>query len=224
MRTLIYIVTIICFLTSCSSPSGNGNDVLEKARKNFASGTKEYNERILAQERLVDSIYQLADTNKVLAIKSIDNLIARDSLFHYLPLNEAHFIKGDIYYSLDSINKAIEEFTLSGGNDIENSPKDLAARAGAFIKNKQFDKAFEDLNKAAEINHQYYWNIGNYYEIIGQKDSAVLNYERLYLKDKNVYSYCKDRIEQLSKKKLKLLTELIYKDREQFCILLQGIK
>jgi len=224
MKITIAILTIASFLTSCNSNPKTRNEMLDKVRKDFAKDAKKFNEHTLAREKLIDSIYKRADTDQTLALKSLDNLIVQDSLHGNLPISEIHFIKGDIYYRLDSLNRSIEEFTLSGGNDIENSPKCLAARAGAFIKNKQFDRAFEDLTKAAEINHAYYWNIGNYYEIIGQKDSAVSNYERLYMKDKNVYSYCKDRIEELSNKKPRLLTNLIYKDRERVHILLQGIK
>lgn len=224
MKTASCILTVLSLFTSCDSRPKPINETLDAIRKDFAKDAKKHNEKTLAWEGLVDSIYKLSDTNQALAIKIINTLISQDSLLGRYPSSELHFIKGDIYYRIDSFNKALEEFTLAGGRDIDNSPKVLAARAGAFIKNKQFDKAFIDLTKAAEINYDYYWNVGNYYEIIEQKDSAISNYERLYLENEDVYRYCKDRIEQLSKNKPKLLRELVYKDRERVHILLHGVK
>ena len=131
-------------------------------------------------------------------------------------------LKGDIYYRVDSLHKAIDEFSASARGQNFTSPKLLAARAGVYVKLKKFDTSFFDLQKAAEINYDYYWNVGNYYEIVGQKDSAISNYQKLYLRDTVVYKECKKRIEELNKKKPKLLKQLIYRDRDRNVILMRG--
>jgi tetratricopeptide (TPR) repeat protein len=223
MRTIVSILTILSFLSNCTSKPKSGDEMLSDIRGNFEKESKNFNEKVLAEERLIDSLERLVNSNQAIGIRSINNIIAQDSLYNSSTIKELHFIKGNIYYNIDSLDKAIEEFSLAGGRDILYSPKYLAARAGAYIKNKHFDKAFEDLTKAAALNHAFNWNIGNYYEIIGQKDSAISMYKQLYLKDENVYSYCKDRINQLKEENPKLLTELLFKHRERKYILLQGM-
>ena len=95
--------------------------------------------------------------------------------------------------------------------------------AGVYIKLKQFDNAFKDLTNAAEVNQGYNWNIRNYYEIIGRKDSAILSYQKLYHQDTVVYKKCLDRIIELEKGKPKLFKELIYEDRERLVLLKHGV-
>ncbi|HEX9503488.1 MAG TPA: hypothetical protein VF974_04180 [Patescibacteria group bacterium] len=107
---------------------------------------------------------------------------------------------------------------FSAGNTYEAGPKYLAARAGAYLKRKMPDSAFVDLIKAAEINYDYKWNLGNYYEVIGKRDSALINYTWLYNEDSVVYKFCKQRINELEKRHPKVLTEL-YTDRDRKVLL-----
>ena len=100
------------------------------------------------------------------------------------------------------------------------SPRLLAAEAGVYIKQHKFDTALINLKEAAEVNYDYHWNIGNYYEIIGQKDSAISNYQILYQHDTLTYNYCQDRIAELKKVKTKFLKELIFKDKERKVLML----
>jgi len=213
MKTAFYILTIIFILTSCDFKTKILDKISKKKRENFEKEIKIINTKILAWENLVDSFYKIADTNQQLAFNAIDKLIISDTSLDKHKICVLHFIKGDIYYRIDSLHKAIEEFTKSGQINNVGTPKVLAARAGAFIKLKQFEKAFCDLNKAAEINYYYYWNLGNYYEIIGKKDSAIAFYNRLLLKDTIIHKQCKDRIIKLKNPKTKPFNELIYLDR-----------
>ncbi len=192
-------------------------------RERFAEDAEKSNKKILAWESLRDGLYKMGSTNKITTINVIDSLLKNDTSFGSMEISELHFIKGDIYYSIDSLQKAIDEFTSSGQVVEMRSPKHLAARAGAYIKLKQFDNAIEDLKIAAEINYDYFWNMGNYYEIIGKKDSAIYYYNRLYSENISVYKYCNDRILELKSPKTKLLTELIFHDRERMVILMKGV-
>ena len=189
--------------------------MLDNTRENLRQEGKRINAETYKWENLVDSIYKLAKNNQNLAYKKID-LSMRNPNFDDFDRQELHFIKGDIYYSNDSLNKAIIEFTLAG----ENFPKPLAARAGTLIKLKQYGKAYKDLNQAADINHDYLWNIGNYFEVIKQRDSAIKYYKKLYNEDTIVYKYCNNRIKELNKPKIKLYTELVFKDRERIILII----
>jgi hypothetical protein len=96
MKNLIHILAILSFSTSCNSSPKSVNEMLDSTRKGFAEDAKKFNEKTLAWEKLVDSIYKLADTNQVLAIKSVNSLIAQDSLYSSVAIAEIHFINGEI--------------------------------------------------------------------------------------------------------------------------------
>lgn len=198
--------------------------MMKEIREDFAREAEISNAKTLAWKNLVDSLYKMADTNQTTAFRAIDHLIADDASLDRHKISELHFIKGDIYYRIDSLQKALTEFTTSGQEYSMGTPKDLAARAGVFLKLKQYDNAFADLNKATEINYDYFWNLGNYYEVIGNIDSATSCYNRLYNHDTITYKFCLDRINELNNPKTKLLTELVYRDRKRMVILMKGVE
>lgn len=222
MKKIFYILTIMLFLYGCNYQS-KPLDIYE-IQKKFAREAEISNAKTLKWENRLTNIYITADTNQSLALSTIDQIIISDTSLDKYKIAELHFIKGDIYYTIDSMNQAVEEFTTSEQILNIGSPKDRAARAGAYIKLKQYEKALIDLTKASEINYDYYWNIGNYYEIIGNKDSAISFYNRLYIKDTLTYKKANDRIVQLKNNKTKPLTELILDDRKRSVILWHGVK
>jgi tetratricopeptide (TPR) repeat protein len=195
---------------------------IDDIRNDFSKQAEIDNAKVLSWENKIDSIIKLGDTNRLLAIQAIDSIIQYDTL-SASKIFDLHFLKGDLYYQIDSFTKAINEFSLAELDNI-TSPKILAAKAGPHIKLKEYDLALNELRQAADINYDYYWNIGNYFEIGGQKDSALSNYQKLYNENKTVYKYCGDRIEELKKSKSILLTELIYRDRERIVMLMHGVK
>ena len=178
-----------------------------------------YNAKVLRWEKIVDSIYKIADSNKLTCLKAIDNILLTDTTLESQNTADLHFIKGVIYYRIDSLEKALTEFSQN-----YRSPELLAAEAGVYIKQKKFDSAFSNLREATEVNYDYYWNIGNFYEIIGQKDSAISNYQKLYQHDTLVYKFCQDRVLELKKGKTKYYKELIFKDRERKVLIMSGVK
>ena len=208
-------------LISCRQKSFQ--EKIDDIRNDFSKKAEVYNAEVLSWENKIDSIIKLADTNQLLAIQAIDSIIQYDTLHGTTKKFDLHFLKGDFYYQIDSFTKAIDELSLAGLKDFA-SPKILAAKAGAHIKLEEYDLALSELRQAADINYDFYWNIGNYFEIRGQKDSAVSNYQKLYSKDTAVYKYCGDRIEELKHNKSKLLTELVYMNRERFVIKMHGVK
>ena len=100
-------------------------------------------------------------------------------------------------------------------------PNAWQARAGAYLKEKMPDSALADLNKAVGMNYDYEWNLGNYYEIMGEKDSAIAKYSSLYKEDSVVYAFCRQRIKALEAKHPQLLTELIYNDRKRVVVMMR---
>ncbi len=224
MKPTLIILTFLIIVTSCDFRPKSFELEINEIREDFAEESEINNSNTLAWENLIDSFYKIADTNQIATFSAIDNLINNDKTLDRHNISELHFIKGDIYYRIDSLKKALIEFTTIGQKYSMETPKYQAARAGVFLKLRQYENALVDLNKAAEINHYYLWNIGNYYEAIGNKDSAIYSYNRLYLYDTTYYNFCKARITELRNPKTKLFSELVYRDRERLVILMKGVK
>jgi len=220
LKLILTILIFVVLFISCRQKSFQ--EKFDDIRNDFSKQAEIDNAKALSWENKIDSIIKLADTNRLLAIQAIDSIMQYDTL-GASKIFDLHFLKGNLYYQIDSLTKAIDEFSLAELRDV-TSPKILAAKAGAHIKLKEYDLALNELRQAADINYDYYWNIGNYFEIRGQKDSALSNYQKLYDENKTVYKYCGDRIEELKHNKSKLLTELVYRDRERIVFLMYGVK
>jgi tetratricopeptide (TPR) repeat protein len=207
--SLTIFIGLVALLGCESNP--NGYTMIDLEEK-----IKKQNEESLSWEKFVDSVYTIADSNLESAINLIDQKMVTESNTNRL--FDLHFIKGDIYYVYDSISKAVTEFTEAMPSEYEIYPKCLAARAGAYVKQKKCDRALYDLNRAITGNHDYLWNLGNYYEVARQKESAIDCYNKLYQYDTIIYKYCSVRINELQQKNPKLLDELVYKDRERYSL------
>lgn len=166
-------------------------------------------QRKWAWEHLVDSLSQMTDTNHVLALQAIDQLIAEDSATGRVYVDHLYFMKGKIYYKLGSLSKALHAYSIAieGGE----SPDYLVGRAEVYIKRKEYDKALKELKYAAGMNYDYFWYVGNYFEVRGKRDSAIVFYDKLYQKDTSFYKYPHERILELRNPKTKLLTELYWR-------------
>jgi|APLak6261690433_1056193.scaffolds.fasta_scaffold16935_1 tetratricopeptide (TPR) repeat protein len=203
--------------TGCKVDNRDDIDrMLDNTRENLKQEGKKFNAKNREWDSLINNIYEVSKQNQILAYKKIDGIILNNPQLEEFDIQDLHFVKGDILYKNDSLNEAVVEFTKSG----INFPKSLAARARAFLKLKEYKKCLLDLNKAAEINHEYLWHIGNYYEVLNKKDSAVYFYRKLLENDKVIYKYCGDRIKELENKKTKLYTELKFIDNPRITIIL----
>jgi tetratricopeptide (TPR) repeat protein len=215
----LFAISLLC---GCGPQPKPYNEWLKELQDNVSAEGKLDKEKYLAWERIVDGLYKLAQTDKQAALKGADDLMKGDSAVDHSKRFDLYFIRGEIFYELDSSAKAIAAFSDAEQELGGNSPKCLAARAGAYIQLKQYSYAFNDLGKATSINPDYEWNVGNYYEIIGKLDSAVANYDRLYLKDTVVYNYCKFRINKLKDDPGNVMKRLIFMDRKRTAILFTG--
>ena len=214
MKPIFYMLMGFIFMTGCIHQETPGLDIND-LRSDFAKGAEISNAKTNAWEKQINDLYADAKTNPAAAIKKTDDIIKTDTSLDKFDIAELYFIKGDIYYHEADYQKALGQFSGSLKAAGIDAPKYLAARAGAYIKLKEFDKAHDDLNKAAEVNYDYDWNIGNYYEIIGKKDSAASYYHKLYEHDTIFYKSCMDRIIELNNPETKLFTELIFTDRDR---------
>jgi tetratricopeptide (TPR) repeat protein len=119
---------------------------------------------------------------------------------------------GEVLYDTGSINKALERFEsyYSVG-----SPRNLVNIAGCYIKQKRYKEAKPLLKTAAGINKSYTWYVGNFFEIVGERDSASILYGNLYGEDPLIYQYCDERLVNMSRLDYKIPEYLDYRNRRK---------
>ena len=216
-RTTLQIIIFTILFTGCKIDNRDDIDrILDNTRENLKREGKKFNAENRQWDSVINNIYEISKRDKNLAYQKVDLLIDNNPQLDEFKIQDLHFTKGDLLYQNDSLKEAVEEFTKSG----INFPTSLAARARAYLKLKQYKECLADLNKAAEVNSDYYWNIGNYYEVVNKKDSAIFFYKKLFINDSVIYKYCGDRIKQLKDKKTKPLTELKLMDYRKFKIIM----
>ena len=196
---------------------------MDDIREDFAKQADEQNKNIYAWEDKIEILYNRADMNLQNGIEYADSLIENDKSLDKWKITNLHTIVGELYYDNDSIVKALDRFHL---NEILtfDSPRNKANKAGCYIKLGDFEKAMTLLKQASETNYDFKWYIGNLFEILGEPDKAILEYDYVYRRDTVVYSYYNQRIQELRNNPDQLLTELKYKDRrKRTLILLKGV-
>ena len=183
------------------------------------------NERLDARNQnwinLVDSIYSLGDTSL-----SSSQLVIRDLLQIYRQdtqrLADLYFIKGNIEYQKDQIDEAINSLSTSKIFSKAETPKHLALMGGCLVKKGDFDIAKQYLALASQKNHSYKWHLGNFFEIIGDKNKAIQEYAELLQKDSITYRICRQRLTELEKENPQFLNSIQYDDDRNRIFLKRG--
>ena len=207
--------TIFLFLClGCHQPAID----LNSTRKGLADSAKKQNRTTVNWEKTYLNLENKSLDSPLTVISSVTKLIGSHN-YSGPHVSDLYFLMGNIYYRIDSFSLAVRCY--SDADPRGDGPKYLAARAGAYVKQKMRDSALADLIKAANANGDYKWNLGNYYEIIGKKDSALANYRWLYHQDSVVYAFCNERIHALEARHPRLLTELVYRNRDRMVLLLK---
>lgn len=162
------------------------------------------------EESIISNFYRLVDSNHKAGIEYMDSII----LYGGFDANDQidfNWIVGEVYYDLDSIDLALARFDTS----LMKAPRNLANIAGCYIKQKRYKEAKPLLKKAAGINKSYTWYVGNFFEIVGERDSASMLYGNLYGDDPLIYQYCDERLVNMSRADYKRPEYLEYRNRRK---------
>ncbi len=160
---------------------------------------------------IVDSSL-IANTNETDKYKSqIKNNIERN----------LHYFKAELLYKMGKYNESINELN-SKGNEINIKDEEIninktgtsaIAYVANYVKLKDFKAAKSFLDSVGNSNGNYY-ALGNYYESIGDKTSALKTYKYNLKDDRSrkhfiYYIWTKRRVEELEKNK-PLLNEVFF--------------
>ena len=201
----LIILVAILFSSWVAFQPDFGSEI-NSIRTDFANHLNTINSERAVWIQLIDDLYQTSEHDLPASIRIIDSLLENKSDLNGREIGDLYYTKGDIYQSADSLKHALEAFNyaLQGGN----VPTYLVARADVFIRQSLMDNAYLDLKKAAEINYSFHWQLGNFFEIQGNIDSAIDHYQMLYEKDTIFYKYCHARIAQLKQPNTELIQKL----------------
>jgi len=223
MKQTIYILTLIVILIGCITKRPNMKNFMDEIREDFAKQAEEQNRKNYAWEDKIEILYNRADKNLQNGINYADSLIENDKSLDKWKISNLHTIVGELCYDNDSIINALERFQLTEALTFD-SPRNMANKAGCYVKQGDFNKAMTLLKQASEKNHDFKWYIGNLFEILGEPDKAILEYDCVYRRDTVVYTFYNQRIQELRNNPDHLMTELYFKHRrKRTLILLKGV-
>ena len=192
---------------------------MDGTREDFAKHAEKQNKEIYAWEEKIEEFYRRSDNRLQDGVDYADSIITNDYTLDKWKISELHTIVGETYYDNDSIDLALERFYLDERMTFD-SPRNKANKAGCYVKQGDLEKAMSLLKEAAETNHDFKWYIGNLYEIQGEPQKAILEYDYVYQRDTIVYAYYNQRIIELRTNPDLLFTNLFYKDRRKRTLLL----
>lgn len=205
--SVLIVPTLIVVLGRIGDDSHNNGSILS---------WESQNKREHLKWEIEDRIDSLIKTDPYLAVDYMRNKIDANQDFTDNKLSWAYCLKGDAWYASGNIDSAKRSYEIADQLRTTISPALDSRIAGCLLKQHEFDESLCLLSRAANINYDFYWHLGNYYEVVGLVDSALLYYDRLYEENHEVYRYCHERAEQLRKNKnVKLMEEIEYVEKRQ---------
>lgn len=203
LQTITFCLLILLF--SCR----NEHEACEEADKVSAEMRKFddylitlYNEAGKNPERVIRKSDSLFITNKKETEKYRSQIKSNVE-------SKLHYLKAEIFYKTGKYRESIDELNFEGYKTGETA----IAYAANYVKLKDFKSAKSFIDSIGNQNGNYY-ALGNYYESVGDKDSALKTYKENLEDDKSrkhfiYYIWTQKRVEALEKNK-PLLNEVFF--------------
>lgn len=211
----LFILIISFTIFSCKNIDSTFSE--EESHMKLHEEMDKVSEEIVKFEKQLVTYYKESEKNPELMISKVDSLLLankkeKDKYKSQIKKNiesELHFFKAEIFYKIGKYKESISELNF------ENYKKGDAAIAYAanYIKLKDFKSAKSFIDSIGNSNGDYY-ALGNYYECIGDKISALKTYKYNLEDDKSrkhfiYYEWTEKRVKQLEKNE-PLLNEVFF--------------
>ena len=123
--------------------------------------------------------------------------------------SKLHYLKAELFYKIGNYKESINELNFE---DYKNGEAAIAFAAN-YVKLRNFKSAKTFIDNIGNINGHYY-ALGNYYESIGDKTSALKTYKYILEDDKSrkhfiYYQWTEKRVKELEKN-MPLLNEIFF--------------
>lgn len=191
------MLVIILIVASCN----NNNDPHQQFMDEVSESVQEFQHNQKQKEKDRMTLFSMVEkrihSNPEKGILFVDSILDNMDMMGYEKrellshTSDVLYKDGQYRYSL---NQCFKTDKMSSTED----PLIYSYKARSYIKIGKKDSAEYLLLKASEINFDFEWLLGNFYEIIGFRDSAIAVYNNLYERSNFHYSYCLDRIDSIN--------------------------
>lgn len=168
-------------------------DLLDTGRETFNELAENQKENQDWRHKLAE-IDNIADTNISCAISYTDSMLNLNSDDYQR--KQLLWIKGELSYEINEISRAYDSFQMAENLEKKISPRDNINMASCLVLMDQEAESLDRIMKAIDVNEDHYWYLGNYYEILKDKEAAIEAYSVLAGSNK-VYEYYSIRIDEL---------------------------
>lgn len=175
-------------------------------------------------DNLILHFYNNGDKNPMQVIQKTDSIISKIKLendeFSWNKLGSLYPLRAELLYKNRQYRKSIDEITKHHIEVLNSSYMDetyFIILACNYVKLNQIDSAKNYLDSIRQYHNISDFLFGNYYEIIRNKDSAIIEYRKINHHNTQFYSLAQKRLEELKLSKLKYTNQLFYpSERKNF--------
>ncbi|MBF4471357.1 hypothetical protein [Flavobacterium sp. HJJ] len=189
----------------------------EKSHMEMHQEDEKISEEIQNFEAVLTKLYSESEKNPNRVLLKIDSLFTAnqnetDKYKSQIKPNinrSLHSFKAELFYHIDKYKESIRELNFED----DKTGNTAISYAANYVKLKDFKTAKSFIDSIGNSNGDYY-AIGNYYESIGDKTSALKTYKYGLKDDKSrkhfiYYIWTQKRVEELEKNK-PLLNEIFF--------------
>jgi tetratricopeptide (TPR) repeat protein len=205
---ILFVLMIISLTSSCISSEADIN-ILNDAREEYQKIAQQSNAKIIKWQIKEERLILLGEISLDSAISYRDSLMNKDKSLSTFEKSILDCIMGEILIQYEQFSSALDYFVKAETNN-NNSPRIRRNKAICYVKLGYIDEAFDEINNAINQNTDYYWYLGNLFEVIGNKEKAIEQYIYLYNSNPDYYTYCKERADYLKNDDAILLNEIIH--------------
>ncbi|MFB9078909.1 tetratricopeptide repeat protein [Flavobacterium procerum] len=206
---LIFLISIA--IVSCK----DSHDVLHEEMDKISEEFRKF-------DIMLVELYKKSEKDPKKVITIVDSLLIEntnetDKYKSQIKTNierDLHYFKAELLYKTGKYNESINELNLKSNEiNINKTGTSAIAYVANYIKLKDFKAAKSFLDSVGNSNGNYY-ALGNYYESIGDKTSALKTYKYNLEEDKSrkhfiYYVWTQKRVDELEKNK-PLLNEVFF--------------
>jgi len=210
-------ITFLFFLLLISCKNDKPDLSFDKEHEKMHQEDEKISEAFTNFENLLNKLYVESEKNPDKVLRKVDSLLLvnkneKDKYISQIKPNidhSLHSFKAELFYIIGKYKESINEL-----NTEDDKTGDVAiAYAANYVKLKDFKTAKSFIDSIGNWNGNYY-ALGNYYESIGDKISALKTYKYNLEEDKSrkhfiYYIWTQKRVEELEKNK-PLLNEVFF--------------
>jgi tetratricopeptide (TPR) repeat protein len=195
-RNLIIICSVLSLgiILTILPPTRPFPKMISDIRKTTEPIFDSVNIKIQKENNFENGILLLIKNNNIkLASKIIDSAISNNPTEGRLRV-----YKGMLYASESKYVAALQEYDSAVFFEKQEFPLVQGKKAEVFVKLHDYANALDNFKKAAEVNHDYYYNVAQTFEAIDKNDSA-LKYFLMYKQNDTTNKIVSQKIISLSK-------------------------